>query len=357
MRRLAATAVLGLLLAAGVAPADASRVPEESEIIALSPQMGRFLARRIRPGQVRQVRLQTLIDVIFSPDGLEITYGNSSTRTAEGTFKARNGNCLSFTVMFVAMARHLGLNAYFREVDEVTSWDQRGNLVVTGRHMYAEVEADNGLTQVDFLPGTGKLYRSTRRIRTPRVYAHFYSNLGVERLTTGRAAEAVALFERALANDARFSQALVNLGVAYRRLGDDARAEASFLRALEVDAGEMAAATNLAALYLSRGRLAEAEPWLERVGGYLRRNPFHHFRLGLRAAGQDDPEAAIAHLREAIRRRPEEAFFHLELARLQLRLGRQEQARSSLERALALASGEEERRPIRAFQSQLDSTL
>ena len=258
--------------------------------------------------------------------------------------------------MFVAMARHLGLNAYFREVDEVTSWDQRGNVVVTGRHMYAEVEADNGLTQVDFLPGTGKVYRSTRRIRTPRVYAHFYSNLGVERLTAGRPLEAVALFERALDNDARFSQALVNLGVAYRRLGDAARAEESFLRALEVDPGEMAAATNLAALYLGRGRQAEAEPWLERVGGYLRRNPFHHFRLGLRAARREDPEAAIGHIREAIRRRSGEALFHLELARVQERIGRHEEARASLRRALALAN-EEERRPIRAFQRELDSTL
>ncbi len=355
MKKLLSAAMLGALLAAGAVPADGSRVPEESEILALSPEMGRFLARRIRPGLVRQARLQELIDVIFSPEGLEITYGNTRTRTAEETFKARNGNCLSFTVLFVAMARHLGLNAYFREVDEVTSWDQRGNVVVTGRHMYAEVEADNGLTQVDFLPGTGKVYRSTRRIRTPRVYAHFYSNLGVERLTAGGPVEAVALFERALDNDARFSQALVNLGVAYRRLGDAARAEESFLRALEVDPGEMAAATNLAALYLGRGRQAEAEPWLERVGGYLRRNPFHHFRLGLRAAQQEDLKAASAHIREAIRRRPEEAFFHLELARVLERIGRHEEARASLQRALALAE-ENELRPIRAFQRELDAT-
>ena len=355
MRKLPAAVVLGVLLSAGAVPAAGARVPEESEILALSPEMGRFLARRIQPGLVRQARLQELIDVIFSPEGLEITYGNTRTRTAEETFKARNGNCLSFTVMFVAMARHLGLNAYFREVDEVTSWDQRGNVVVTGRHMYAEVEADNGLTQVDFLPGTGKLYRSTRRILTPRVWAHFYSNLGVERLTDGRPVEAVALFERALENDARFSQALVNRGVAYHRLGDTARAEESFLRALEVDPGEMAAATNLAALYLARGRQAEAEPWLERVGGYLRRNPFHHFRLGLRAAREQDLEAAIVSFREAIRRRPEEAFFHLELARVLERSGKHEEAGASLKRALALAD-ENELPPIRAFQRELGST-
>jgi tetratricopeptide (TPR) repeat protein len=359
-RTLAAAVALGLLLVAPRAPAAAAAataIPTESEILALSPEMGRFLARRIKPGLVRQARLQTLLDVIFGAEGLGITYGNTRTRTAVETFRERSGNCLSFTLMFVSMARHLGLNAYFREVDEVTSWDQRGNVVVTGRHMFAEVEADNGLIQVDFLPGTGKLYRSTRRIATPRVYAHFYSNLGVERLAEGGAADAIALFERALAHDERFSQALVNLGVAYRRLGDTERAEASFQQALEADPGEMAAATNLAALYLAQGLQSEAEPWLDRVARYLRRNPFYHFRKGLRAEKEEDWEAAMGHLREAIRRQPGEAFFHVELARLQARTGRARQARAGLERALELADGEAERQRIRSLLTELGPPL
>ena len=96
---------------------------------------------------------------------------------------------------------------------------------------------------------------------------------------------------------------------------------------------------------------------LERVAKHLRRNPFHHFRLGLRAGREEDWDAALGHFREAIRRRSQEALFHLELARMQARVGRLEQARASLERALALAGGEEERGPIRALQSELDPTL
>ncbi len=179
MRRAVAAGVVALLLTASSAPAR----PAEPDIMALSPEIGRFLALRIKPGQVRHMRLQALLDVIFAEDGLEITYGNNRTRTAIETFEERSGNCLSFTLMFVAMARHLGLRAYFREVDEVTNWNQRGDVVVTERHMFAEVEADNGVIQVDFLPPGAKVYRSSRRVDTPRVYAHYYSNLGVEKLT------------------------------------------------------------------------------------------------------------------------------------------------------------------------------
>ena len=54
------------------------------------------------------------------------------------------------------MARHVGLHAYFQEVDGVvTSWDRRGELKwwSTQQHMFAEVEILNGHIQVDFLPG------------------------------------------------------------------------------------------------------------------------------------------------------------------------------------------------------------
>ena len=350
---LLAAGIVALLLVPSLVPAAVESQPAERDILAMNSEMGRFLARRIKPGRGRQLRLQGLLDAIFGADGLDITYGNSRTRTAIETFEERSGNCLSFTLMFVSMARHLGLNAYFREVDEVTSWDQRGDVLVTEKHMYAEVEADNTVVQVDFLPAGSKIYRSTRRVTTRRVYAHFYSNLGVEKLTAGETEAAIGLLERALDHDPGFSQALVNLGVALRRSGQPERAEESLRRALEEDPGELAAASNLAALYLAQGRRAEAEPLLERVAGHLRRNPFHHFRLGLKAGREERWEAALGHLREAVRRRPEEALFHLELARIQVRVGRPAQARSSLDRALALAEGDEERGRVRSLLSEL----
>ena len=175
-------------------------------------------------------------------------------------------------------------------------------------------------------------------------------------MIAGRPAEAIALFERALQNDPGFSQALVNMGVALRHRDEPQRAEESFLMALEIDPREMAAVSNLAALYLGQGRQAEAAPLLERVAGHLRRNPFHHFKQGMRASREEEWAAAIGHVREAIRRRPQEALFHVELAQLQLRVGREPRARSSLERALGLAEGDMERQRIRSLLTELDGT-
>ena len=44
------------------------------------------------------------------------------TRTASETFRARRGNCLSFSNMFVAMARDVGLDVQFQEVEIPPDW-------------------------------------------------------------------------------------------------------------------------------------------------------------------------------------------------------------------------------------------
>ncbi len=344
------------------APSESSRrnkslaleVETERDILALNPEMARFLVERIGYKQVRYARLQALLDAIFGKKGLDITYGNTRTKTAIETFETQSGNCLSFTLLFVAMARHLGLDAYFQEVTEVMSWDQKGELMISNKHMFAEVEIDNGVTRVDFLRGEQKRYRKTRRISDRRALAHFFNNIGAEKLTDGETELAVELFEKAIAADDSFSPALVNLGVAQRRAGAFDLAEQSFLAALEVDAAEHAAASNLAGLYLSRGREADAAPLLRRVDDYLLQNPFHHFRLGLQTAEAGKPHDAIRHVKEAIRRMPRDSEFHVTLADLYLEVDDTANAVETLEKAVRLTDDESRKSELNRRLEGLD---
>ena len=146
----------------------------ETDPMQLNPGMARFLVQQIKPDLPRKIRLNSLLNAIFSKDGLNIQYGNTQTLTAAETFESRTGNCLSFTILFVAMARHLGLHASFKEVGEVTSRDVRGELLLANYHMYAEVEIDNGVASVDFLPGADKNYKSVRRISSERATAPLF---------------------------------------------------------------------------------------------------------------------------------------------------------------------------------------
>ncbi len=327
---------------------------EDLDILALNPEMAKFLVRHVSARQNPNGQVAALMDAVLGKKGLDITYESTATRTAIETFEERSGNCLSFTILFVAMARHLGLDAYFEEVGEVISWDRRGEVVVRNLHMIVEVEIENGRQRVDFLPEAEKRYRAVKRISDTRALAHYYNNLGVDALAAADAERALDLFNRALAADDTFGYAWTNLGVAQRRLGDFEAAERGHKRALELDHKEPAALGNLASLYLAQGFTEKAAPLQRQVDDHLDRNPFHHYRQGTASAGSGDLSAAIGHYRDAIRRMPEESEFHAALADALARSGDPEKARKSFEKALGLAGDEAEKERLKGELATLE---
>lgn len=322
------------------------------DILQVTPEMEAFLEQHIGAEQVRATRLRSLLDAIFNPDGLGVTYGNKRTKTASETFDEASGNCLSFTMMFVALARHLGLDAYFVEVAEVTSWSSTARVDINAWHMFAEVGLDNGYTPVDFLPGIDKRYRKKQRIRDKRVAAHYFNNLGVETLTAGDLDGARRLLERAIELDRRFLPALTNLGVVERRAGDLRAAESVLLEALEVDRSSLQAARNLASLYTISGQPDKAAPLLERVERYLDRNPYHHYRLSQKAAAAGEHEQAIEHLEMAIRRQGDVSRFHEALSESYYALGDYKRATRAL-RSAARYTENERRRAVLDYRLEI----
>lgn len=326
----------------------------EDELLAMSPAMVDFVDSRVRRSAEAEETVKSLLAAIVGERGLALDYADTSTRTAIDTFETRNGNCLSFTVLFVAMARHLGLDARFNEVSEVMGWDRKGDVFWSSRHMIAEVSTSGGLVQVDFLPELEKSYRLRRRISDRRTLAHYYNNLGAEAMAREDVSAALALFRRARDSDETFTPAWVNHGVAMRHLGRNEEAESSYLRALEIDPREMTAASNLVLLYEATGRYRDADPWIRRVRRYRQRNPFYHFSLGLRASRSGELREAVGHFKRAIRRQRGDAGFRAELAEAYVDLGRLTKARRSYRRALEQAASDEERQRYRRRLEALD---
>jgi Tfp pilus assembly protein PilF len=325
--------------------------------LALTVEMRRFADSHAGEEMTRKARLLGLHEGIFDPDdGLGITYGSAATHTAAGTFDARSGNCLSFTFLFVALARHAGLSAYFVEVDQVMGWSQRGDLGLSHWHMFVEVEIDNAVVQVDFLPWSDRRYRTQRRIDETRAQAHYHSNMGAEALTRGEVDRALEHFDRALQLDASFSPARVNRAVAHRRAGEPEKAETDLLDVLTEEPSHEVAATNLASLYLGLGREDDARRWLRQRDAFLARNPFHHFRLGMQALQDGAFDTARAHFKRAIARQPNEPLFFEHLATAYLRLGESRRGRASLRRALYLPDEPERRQRLEARLDGLEAT-
>lgn len=304
--------------------------------LAVTPEMEAFLDRHIDPLMQREARLRRLQEAIFDPNsGLGIVYGAHGTYSAAETFEKGAGNCLSFTLLFVSLARELGFVVHFVEVDEVTGWSRFGEVSFNHWHMFADVELANGIVQVDFLPYEERRYRSRQRIGEDRMKAHFYNNLGAQSLTRQQDIDrAEVLFQRALEHDPTFMPAQINLSVAERRLGRLDSAEARLLAVLKKYPRNEQAASNLANLYSAQQRDDAANEWIKRRNRFQRQNPFHHFRLGMTSLAAGDPGMALEHFRRAVARQSDEAVFHEQMAEAYLQLGLYRKARSSLLRAL-----------------------
>jgi tetratricopeptide (TPR) repeat protein len=288
-------------------------------------------------------------------NGLGLQY-DRVTRSAAETFRARRGNCLSFASMFVALAREAGLDAEFEEVEVPPDWSMSNDLFVLNRHVNVRVDLGAaGVNVVDFNISDFKATYDIETISDRRAVAHFFNNLGVERMQDGNTVEAVALFRRAVeADNGDFAPAWTNLGMLYRKAGHLEHAEACYLRALRADRRDTVAMSNLVGLYERMGRFDRAAEYRERVRQHRLENPYYRFRLAQDAFFERDFDGAIEHLEHAIRRQHEEHQFYFLLGLCHLMEGRDGEARRCMARAEELATSAEAKR---RYSTKIDALM
>jgi tetratricopeptide (TPR) repeat protein len=323
-------------LAAGtaleLAPAPAPVVvPTPDEAVALDADMQAFIAPLQAVRDPRR-RLLALIEAMEARGMFSLEYAEV-TRTARDTFHDRRGNCLSFTMLFVALARASGLRASYQSVEVPPSWSYDGAVVIAS-HVNTAVRTGSGdETVVDFNIRQYEGRQQSRRVDDTYALSLFYTNLGAEALLRGDYPAALVYLRGAAAVNADLAGLWVNLGVLYARHGKYEHAEAAYLRALEADENEPSALANLALVYQALGKAELAAEYRERVQGYRERNPYYHFASATRAYEQQEFEAALASVRKALRLKSDEHEFYALRGRVQTALGESSDASHSFERA------------------------
>lgn len=322
----------------------------EAGIASLDDDVRAFLAAQVSGGDDSR-RLRSLLEAVIENPRFHVEY-DEQTRSASETFRAMRGNCLSFTNLFVGLAREVGLDVSYQEVEIPPTWSLHGDDFVLSRHVNAVVRLRGRPSRVvDFNMAEFRLVYPRRPISDERAAAHYYSNLGVERMQAGERVLAREHFQRALALDPSFAQAWVNLGIWYQREREPGLAEASYLQALRVSPREYVAMSNLASLHEKRGRPEMAHWFRRRVAQYRIQNPYYHYQLALGAYRTADYARAASRLREAIRRSGDDATFHSLLGLVYSHQGKVASARRELLRAVELAETDASRR---AYRRKLD---
>ena len=312
--------------------APQTSVPEEDPL-AISEEMKEFLEERIPTRAPRGKHLlMDLVSLVFAEGDLGFAYV-SQTKTASETFRDRSGNCLSFTNMFISMARHLGFDAKLREVEIAPTWSKRGRLITFNRHVNVAVSLGGTPYVVDLFPRVDRIEIGGRIVSDDRGVAHFYNNKGADNLENGNFELARAFFEKALDVDPEATFVWANLGVAQGLLGEMEDAEESYLRAITLDQRNMIAMTNLAKLYRRLGENERASQYEEKVEGFQKINPYYHYSLGQEAYESRQFEEAVQHYEAALKRKSKEHHFHFALAKVHTQLGNTDEAIKHLKKA------------------------
>lgn len=305
-------------------PAEASATPAEpghglpakAEVLSVPAELSERLRREVVAPHRNQVeRLTALVHFIFDPDKLDLRYDNQRTRTISETWREQRGNCLSFTLLFVALAREAGFDARVQEIGQVLAWYERGDSAYAAGHVNAGVRLNGIWRTIDLDRSIIVAGSLPKPISDTRSLAHFYNNVASEWMERNNAVLAHEALRLALDLQPGFVPALNNLGVLYSRERNPRAADATFLAILKSEPRSVSALSNLVVLHEHLGNQDMAANYRGRLERVQSRDPFQQFILALRDENDQRYKDAIARYRTALRLLPGTARFHFGLAR------------------------------------------
>ena len=304
------------------------------DAFALDGEMQEFV-RQVRDfGGDSSARVLRLLQAMKQRGLFSLEYNEAFTHTVSATFHERRGNCLSFTMLFIALARETGLHARYQLVDVPPQWNLDSDLVVIANHVNAVIDSrtDKDLV-VDFNKTNFHGNFVTHRIDDAYAAALFYTNLGAEAMLQRDYPQSFTLLREAVHARADVAPPWVNLGVLYGRQGLYEYAEASYLHALQIAPQERSALANLVGIYEELGDNERAAEYRERVRRYQDINPYYHYARAQKSYHDKQYEDTLAELRRAIRLRDDESVFYTLQGEALTALGRGDEAKKSFARA------------------------
>jgi tetratricopeptide (TPR) repeat protein len=350
--------------AGAIPPQSARRDVPDIDILELNREMKALVDSSVATIRAPEKRLKTLAGILAKRVRYDTAADRYGIKTAKETFETGTGNCLSFSNMFVAMARYAGLEAQYQEIPTPPNWTRSGEVLFFTLHIGAFVDVnkyDDYTVQLFggqgsrigvwsttmrymftpsklgyFSPEANPL--SARPIPDRRAFAQYYNNIGSMHLADGNYSDAFGYFVKAIHIDPKLNFAWSNLGVVYSRNGQFEAAAAAYRQGLSVSRGPddvtvMTIMGNMARLYKRTGDGEKADHYDKEVASFRQRNPYYHYAMAKNAFYDALYEESVVHFKNAIKRKDDDHLFHYGLALAYFKLGDLENMEKSLDRA------------------------
>jgi tetratricopeptide (TPR) repeat protein len=285
-------------------------------ILALNDDMRDYVDAKTGDDPQARSRLRKLIEGMIDDGLLTLDYDPNLTYTAIETFRNRQGNCLSFSILFAALAREAGLDLTFQMVEIPPSFRADGNMILLNNHINVRVKGVRrdinfaGDYVVDFNTAEYNGNYDSREVDDNYAIALYFSNSAVEAMQAGDPERAFRYLKKGIETDPEIAGLWVNLGVLYSRHEKYDMAVDAYRQALSIQQSNKSALANLASILRHLGRVEEARHYEKQVTYYRDHNPYYHYYLAQSDYQDERLDDAMAHLADAIRLKDDEHQFY-----------------------------------------------
>ncbi|MCF2856258.1 tetratricopeptide repeat protein [Pseudoalteromonas sp. SMS1] len=333
------------------APFNTLPVETQTEIFSLDDSIIATLNNTFKRHEQPELRRAEVILQFLLDNGDDtLSYMSDANLTATQAYHNLNANCLSLSILAYSLSDYLNLKGQFQRVHVPEYWaNSRGYNFLSG-HINLKVYEDRAkfigkdvlhtspkTLTIDFDPNSRQQAFRTTEITKDRVTAMFYNNKGAIHMVEGRQDLAFSYFKAAIDIDSQYSSAWANLAILYRIANKLTTAEDMYNQALALNPDNNTAKGNLAVLYDLTQRSDQAEQIRTQLYQLRRKNPYYVITLGHDALEQGNALKAIHYYREALKLDKRLHEGHFALAKAYYSLGKLEQTKRHLQRALALS--------------------
>jgi tetratricopeptide (TPR) repeat protein len=322
---------------------DVREVPDS---LAVTPAMHKAAEQLAGLGSAIE-RLHRLQAAFFDDTKFPFRYSLGGTFTASEAFARREGNCLSFTNLFVAMGRSLGIPLTTALVKRAQASEKEGDLIIVNNHVVAAFEYGTEWQYFDFDRRPHEPPTAVKPLNDLWITALYLNNRGADELRAGHPDIALRYFQYATRLAPTFASGWGNVGVARRRTGNVEGAFDAYAKALSVSADDPVILGNLASLYRSLGMESEAEMALKAVN-LATATPHVLIIRGDLELAKSRTRAALRLYKRARRLGPKLADPWVAIARVEMVRSHLDKARADLEKALTLEPNHQEARELLA---------
>lgn len=301
----------------------------------ITDEMKTFASQAVKGSRGFDAKAEKLHMSLMGNGGRAIRYSALRTGTASEVYESRQTNCLGYTLLYVSLARYLGMNVEVNQVMVPPNWfmDEQETFFLM-QHVNARVKlqrfswatTSDGMVQIGgtsdlFVDLDMRRFRSSykqKALSSSQVEAFFYNNRAMEIASEGKFNEAFVYLKNALRVQPDEVFVWSNLGALYRRMGHTDLAEAVYLKALSINQEDLTTLHNLTLLYTHTGREQDAEIYRQKVARYRNENPYYLYQLAIKSRDTGDLIAAKKFIEQALKKQKDDDRFYTLAAEIYL---------------------------------------